>query len=666
MVVVTQNDITNAIILAENVAYLNGQARANILRNGGTPCKEDNDKAIEIEQWITILNRATEQLENGCTNDEDVFNLIQKVNEQYRDVDCDVSRTYSRSSSSGGGSNPPTGYVERVLGVNVDNSNPSRPEVKIYVDGITITGDGTIGNPFVAAVGGGTVVSVNSQTGIVVLTTTDIAEGTNQYFTTARVLATALTGLSVTGTSVVATDTILQAFGKLQNQINLLAGGVIYQGTWNASTNTPALASGVGTKGYYYVVAVAGTTNLDGITDWEAGDWAIYNGTAWEKVDNTDSGGGNANITQITVAALQTLQSTSAISTTTIYEVTDASPYVLRMQFDTVSQDTATATILDAVYGGTVLYTVSTNTWSNGNIFDVSGSNYINTLPTNITQGSGSALNVFIGCGANILGASCRRNTFKQGTNGWEFDDNLSEVTIETASGASGLDCTNLTNFAFLYNNAFPATITYDEATATWYHSYNDFPNDRIVTTNMTTFAVSYVGGGDMILSSVQTNTGLKIFLNGTFGLRNIADTFTSFFSSAATAARTYTLPDASTTIVGTDTTQTLTNKRITARTGTTTSSATPTINTDNVDFFSITAQTVDITNMSTNLTGTPTEGQTLWIAITGTAARAITWGASFEASTIALPTTTVTTARLDVAFIWNTVTSKWRCVGTC
>ncbi len=116
--------------------------------------------------------------------------------------------------------------------------------------------------------------------------------------------------------------------------------------------------------------------------------------------------------------------------------------------------------------------------------------------------------------------------------------------------------------------------------------------------------------------------------------------------------------------VVGTTDTNTLTNKRITARTGTTTSSATPTINTDNVDFYSLTAQTVDITSFTTNLSGTPTDAQTLWIAITGTAARAITWGASFEASTIALPTTTVTTARLDVAFIWNAVTSKWRCVG--
>ncbi len=66
-------------------------------------------------------------------------------------------------------------------------------------------------------------------------------------------------------------------------------GAVTYKGTWDAATNTPTLASGVGTQGDYYVVNVAGTTNLDGITDWEIGDWAIFNGTVWQKVDNTDA-----------------------------------------------------------------------------------------------------------------------------------------------------------------------------------------------------------------------------------------------------------------------------------------------------------------------------------------------------------------------------------------
>lgn len=108
--------------------------------------------------------------------------------------------------------------------------------------------------------------------------------------------------------------------------------------------------------------------------------------------------------------------------------------------------------------------------------------------------------------------------------------------------------------------------------------------------------------------------------------------------------------------------TATLTNKRITPRVGTDTSSATPTINTDNVDMFTITALATAITSMTTNLSGTPTEGQKLVIRIkdNGTA-RAITWGASFRASSdLALPTTTTLSKTLYCGFIWNATDSKW------
>lgn len=70
-----------------------------------------------------------------------------------------------------------------------------------------------------------------------------------------------------------------------------VTGAVFYRGTWNAAANSPALASATGTQGDYYVVAAGGGTELDGIDDWAAGDWAVYNGAAWEKVDN---GGLNA------------------------------------------------------------------------------------------------------------------------------------------------------------------------------------------------------------------------------------------------------------------------------------------------------------------------------------------------------------------------------------
>lgn len=97
-----------------------------------------------------------------------------------------------------------------------------------------------------------------------------------------------------------------------------------------------------------------------------------------------------------------------------------------------------------------------------------------------------------------------------------------------------------------------------------------------------------------------------------------------------------------------------------------TTQSATPTINTNINNVFHITALAQAITSMTTNLSGSPVEGDSLRINITdnGTA-RAITWGASFEASTVALPTTTVISTRLEVGFVWNSVTSKWRCVAS-
>lgn len=81
----------------------------------------------------------------------------------------------------------------------------------------------------------------------------------------------------------------LDSSGKVPTSQIPLQGDLNYQGTWNANTNTPTLTSSTGTKGYYYVVDVAGSTNLNGITDWQVGDWAIFNGSVWQKVDNTDA-----------------------------------------------------------------------------------------------------------------------------------------------------------------------------------------------------------------------------------------------------------------------------------------------------------------------------------------------------------------------------------------
>jgi hypothetical protein len=110
--------------------------------------------------------------------------------------------------------------------------------------------------------------------------------------------------------------------------------------------------------------------------------------------------------------------------------------------------------------------------------------------------------------------------------------------------------------------------------------------------------------------------------------------------------------------------TSTLTNKRVSPRSTSEASSATPTINTDNVDAHDITALATAVTSMTTNLSGTPTAFQKLIVRFkdNGTA-RAITWGAGFVANGVALPTTTVISKLLTVGFIWNG--STWGCVAS-
>lgn len=71
------------------------------------------------------------------------------------------------------------------------------------------------------------------------------------------------------------------------NQIpDSVLGQVEYMGTWNASTNTPALVATPAEKGIYYVVNTAGTQFS---LAFAVGDWIISNGTSWERVDNTDA-----------------------------------------------------------------------------------------------------------------------------------------------------------------------------------------------------------------------------------------------------------------------------------------------------------------------------------------------------------------------------------------
>ena len=116
--------------------------------------------------------------------------------------------------------------------------------------------------------------------------------------------------------------------------------------------------------------------------------------------------------------------------------------------------------------------------------------------------------------------------------------------------------------------------------------------------------------------------------------------------------------------LVGVSDTQTLTNKRITKRVGTTASSATPTPNSDTDDVYTVTALAAGATFGAPS--GTPTNGQSLVIRIkdNGTA-RALDFNAAYRfSSDLAKPITTILGKTLYMGFMWNSTDSKWDCLA--
>ena len=132
-------------------------------------------------------------------------------------------------------------------------------------------------------------------------------------------------------------------------------GTLSYQGGWNASTNVPALVSSVGTNGYYYVVTTAGSTNLNGITDWAIGDWAIFNGTAWQKIDQTNTVTSvNGQTGAVSVGTVTSVGGTGTVNGITLTgTVTSSGSLTLGGTLSGVSLTTQVSGTLPVANGGT-------------------------------------------------------------------------------------------------------------------------------------------------------------------------------------------------------------------------------------------------------------------------------------------------------------------------
>lgn len=108
----------------------------------------------------------------------------------------------------------------------------------------------------------------------------------------ARIAVKTVTGTLEVATAVQDAEAVNKA--QLVDYVSTFVGGAVtsalsYKGMYDASTNALPTPTTVGNAGDYYRVSAAGTVDINGTqTAVAINDSLIYNGTGWDKVDNTE------------------------------------------------------------------------------------------------------------------------------------------------------------------------------------------------------------------------------------------------------------------------------------------------------------------------------------------------------------------------------------------
>jgi hypothetical protein len=223
----TKNDLTDLLKASYDSAVTNAQSAWTWIATNGSNLlshlsRTDNPHNVTAAQVGAPSGSGTSTGTN--TGDETASSIITKIgdgtkiNQSYLPSYVDDVLEYANLTGF-----PTTGESGKIY-VAIDSSKQYRWTGSSYLQ---------ITNGLIASTG-------------------DIPEGSNLYFTTARVLAVLLSGLSLsTGGAIISTDSILVAFGKLQKQItdNTTAIGLKanssdmsqllrYETTWTGGSQT--------------------------------------------------------------------------------------------------------------------------------------------------------------------------------------------------------------------------------------------------------------------------------------------------------------------------------------------------------------------------------------------------------------------------------------------
>jgi len=220
------------------------------------------------------------------------------LNQNFDSIEAALEKTLSRDGTAPNAMLAPLDMnSQQIINLPAPVSNNSAVR-KIDLDNAVIAGGG--------GGGGGAVTSVNGDVGVVVLTAADVgAIPVGGAVTSLNGQVGNLTAVtSVNGDTGVVTVTAAginaiatTARGAINGVASLDSSGLVpssqlptsgsYKGTWNATTNTPTIVSGVGVNGDFYKVATAGTTTIDGVSSWAIGDEIRFGATTWQKIANS-------------------------------------------------------------------------------------------------------------------------------------------------------------------------------------------------------------------------------------------------------------------------------------------------------------------------------------------------------------------------------------------
>jgi hypothetical protein len=307
-------------------------------------------------------------------------------------------------------------------------------------------------------------------------------------------------------------------------------------------------------------------------------------------------------------------------------------------------------------YGGTSTAISNIQIWGGYGNHVITGSSFSGTTSIPIDDG-GSGGNTFVG---------------NQGVNSKLTNPTTAQITGASASGVP----LTVTNDSATSNNG-PALVVQDGTT--YAHSgniaqfkmlngsdtgavvriENSGTGKNISSANGTTetFSVDKTGTvvlGNMTLSTVTGGGKIQGSAGGAF---NVTDQV--YANNVNVSAPT----SAAGSVATVDGTQTLTNKRITKRVITATSTATPTPAGDTTDIYYLSTLTVGATFAAP--TGTPTDGQELTIRVKSVAAQTLAWNAIYLASGVAaLPTTSVAGKTITAKFVYDAAQVKWVCMA--